>query len=472
MLFSSLTFLFMFLPAVIILHYVMPAALRNYFLLAASLFFYAWGEHVYVIAMLGIIVLNYVAGILLERYRDYSKVVLWVDVIANLSVLGIFKYSNFFIENINIFLTEPLELVKITMPIGISFYIFQSLSYTVDVYKKVIPVQRNVFKFALYVSMFPQLVAGPIVKYRDVMAYIDNRKTTLDDLVEGMRRFTIGLAKKVIIANTMGGVADKIFASGSADINTWIAWTGAIAYSLQIFFDFSGYSDMAIGLGRMFGFRFLENFNYPYIAKSMTDFWRRWHISLSSWFKEYVYIPLGGNRCSAMRHNINLIIVFFLTGLWHGASWSFVVWGLWHGMFLMVEKKFLLKDMSFKEYQSKVSNSITKNIVLHIYVIIAFVFGWVFFRADNLTEALQYIGIMCGIGVPEHVSFGWLYYVNAKIIAIFSLAIIFCYPWNIGNYSEGTAVYYIRDLGILFLLIISITSIAAGTYNPFIYFRF
>ncbi len=462
MLFSSLVFLFCFLPAVVIGYFIIPKSLRNGFLLLASLFFYAWGEPTYLVIMLTIILVNYITGIALESKKEHKKIVLTVGILVNLGFLAFFKYADFFIVNFNAITNASMALLNIALPIGISFYIFQAMSYSIDVYRGVVAPQKNLIKFALYVSLFPQLIAGPIVKYRDVAEDIENRQNSIDDVAAGMDRFIVGLGKKVVLANVMGEVADNIYAAGPSEISPVIAWVGAIAYSLQIFFDFSGYSDMAIGLGRVFGFHFLENFNYPYISASITEFWRRWHMSLSSWFKEYVYIPLGGNRVSATRNNINLLIVFFTTGLWHGASWNFIIWGLWHGMFLMIEKR-----LNIESY-----NSLLGKVFRHIYVILAFVFGWVFFRADDLTSAVAYIKTMLGLTAIKANIAGLDYYVDQKVVIIGILALIFCYPWKFNVPTENKVYMIGRKIGLLCILLYAISAIAASTYNPFIYFRF
>lgn len=463
MLFSSLTFLFCFFPLVVLIYFMLRPALQNYFLLLASLFFYAWGEPKYLLIMLAVIVINYLAGIGIEYFSQRKKLMLASSILLNLSILGFFKYTDFLIENINLVFKSNLPLLHIALPIGISFYIFQSMSYTIDVYKETVQPQKNILKFALYVSLFPQLIAGPIVKYRDIANEIDNRNVSLQDVVDGLKRFIIGLSKKVILANTMGEVADTIYATGTNNITADIAWLGAITYSLQIFFDFSGYSDMAIGIGKMFGFKFLENFNYPYIANSVTDFWRRWHISLSSWFKEYLYIPLGGNRVSVLRRNINLFVVFFATGLWHGASWNFIVWGLWHGFFLISEKYFL--KASFK-------NSIWSKILRHIYVILIFVIGWVFFRADNLYNSLNYLKVMFGFTTTAIVPFTLEYYLTQKVVLIGIVALLLCYDWKSPKFIESQWLEPIKMGYCVLLMLISITFIAYAGYNPFIYFRF
>ena len=464
MLFSSVTFLFCFLPFVIIVYYLINPVLRNFFLLAASLFFYAWGEPTYLLVMLGIISLNYLIGILISKFEKFKKIFLILGIISNLGVLFFFKYIDFAITNINSIANLHLNLYKIALPIGISFYIFQSMSYIIDLYKGNVSAQYNICKFALYVSLFPQLIAGPIVKYRDIASEIDCRSASLEDIVEGIRRFIIGLGKKVLLANTLGEVTDKVYLAGTNDISISIAWLGAICYSLQIFFDFSGYSDMAIGLGRVFGFHFLENFNYPYISSSVTEFWRRWHISLSTWFKEYLYIPLGGNRVSKLRNTINLLIVFFATGLWHGASWNFVIWGLWHGMFLMIEKRILLVG----NYET----TLFHKLIRHIYVILVFLIGWVFFRADNLSIAIDYISVMIGLKTNNVVGFGLFYYLNRKVAVIMIVSCLFCCPWNYNFFEKLKGGFIAKDIILLMILISSIASIASSGYNPFIYFRF
>ncbi|NLB25903.1 MAG: MBOAT family protein, partial [Bacteroidales bacterium] len=339
MLFSSMSFIYLFLPLVCLLYFLVRADLRNYVLLGASIFFYAWGEPEYLAIMLLTILVNYIGGILIARYPKYKILSLSLTITANLGFLAYFKYFNFFVENINLlFKGAGLNFIEVIMPIGISFYTFQAISYVVDVYRGEVKVQRDIGKLALFICLFPQLIAGPIVKYNDIADQIDSREVKADKVILGIKRFIIGLAKKVLLANTLGAVADKIFELSPDNMQTSIAWIGSLAYSFQLFFDFSGYSDMAIGLGLIFGFHIKDNFDYPYISKSITEFWRRWHISLSTWFKQYLYIPLGGNRVSKGRNYFNLGVVFLLTGFWHGAAWNFVVWGIWHGLFIIFEK--------------------------------------------------------------------------------------------------------------------------------------
>lgn len=334
MIFSSLEFLCVFLPVVFILYCIIPnRRARNAILIVASLLFYAYGEPVYVFLMLGSVVVNYLIARGIDASKNHKKAVLAVSVAANLGALGVFKYAGFIVENLNRLTSADLPVPNLALPIGISFFTFQALSYVIDVYRGEVKVQKNLAHVLLYISFFPQLIAGPIVKYKDIYEAIENRKQEASQVADGFRRFIFGLGKKVLIANTVGEVADAIFTADQGSINIAVAWIAALAYMLQIYYDFSGYSDMAIGLGKMFGFQFKENFLYPYGSLSMKEFWRRWHISLSTWFKEYLYIPLGGNRKGKFRTCVNKIIVFFFTGLWHGASWTFIIWGLWHGLF-------------------------------------------------------------------------------------------------------------------------------------------
>ena len=380
MLFSSIIFLSIFLPSLIILYFSVKKSFRNYILLIYSLIFYAWGEPRYLSVMLCIILINYLAAILIDKNKN-RKIILICDILLNLFVLIYFKYFNFIVININKVLKNPLPKLNIIMPIGISFFIFQAISYVFDVYKNEVPVQKNIYKLTLYISFFPQLIAGPIVKYHEVQKEIENRNESLNNIYLGLFRFSIGLGKKVLIANTLGEVVDKIFMLDIINtIDYKIAWIGAICYSLQLYFDFSGYSDMAIGLGKVFGFKFLENFNYPYVSKSITEFWRRWHISLGTWFKEYLYIPLGGNRKSSIRTYINLFIVFLATGIWHGAKWTFVIWGLWHGIFIIIERK-----IKIEKYDKKF-----EIFIRHIYTLFIIITGWVLFRAENMSYGIKF----------------------------------------------------------------------------------
>ena len=469
MVFSSLSFIFAFLPAVLLAHALAPRRWRNWVLLAASCLFYAWGEPRYLVIMLATIVLDYLGALAVDRARAPAvrKVLTAAVVAANLAALGYFKYFNFVAGNLNALFGANLDFIKVVLPIGISFYTFQALSYVVDVARGEVAVQRNPFKLALYVTLFPQLIAGPIVRYRDVCAQIEERCVLPENVVGGLSRFIVGLAKKVLIANTMGAVADKIFALPIDSLGCGTAWLGAVAYSFQLFYDFSGYSDMAIGLGRMLGFTFKENFDHPYVSRSVTEFWRRWHISLSSWFREYLYIPLGGNRVSRPRNIVNLAIVFLATGVWHGAAWTFVVWGCWHGAFVILER---ITDWHRR------GDGPAGRMVHHLYALAVIVFGWVLFRAESFAQAGAFTRAMCGFGptAPVPTSVGALLCEPLTLAAL--LAAIVCAT------SAGLGVLEAaRSRGIrgwlanayLFLLFyLSVVQIVASTYNPFIYFRF
>ena len=452
------------MPFLLTTYYFIRPDFRNGLLLIFSIFFYAWGEPTYVVIMLLTIVINYLGSVLIDRYAQYKKWILWGTIIADLSFLFYFKYFNFVMSNINAAFNMDIKFLDVIMPIGISFYTFQAMSYLIDVYRGEVQVQKNIYKLALYISLFPQLVAGPIVKYHDVADQIDKRTISLDNISYGTKRFIIGLAKKMLLANTMGAIADKVFNQPVEQLDTLTAWIGAIAYSFQIFYDFSGYSDMAIGLGAIFGFKFLENFNYPYISKSITEFWRRWHISLSTWFKEYLYIPLGGNRISPKRTYINLFIVFLATGIWHGAEWTFIVWGLWHGFFIIIEK---LTGWHKKEGCWKIS------LTQHIYTILVFIFGWVLFRAENISSAIQYLGKMLFIGETQNIKYYMGYYIDNIELITFVVAILCSVPLfkSILNIKNKLGVLAI-NIYLLVLFVLSVSCIASDTYNPFIYFRF
>ena len=468
MLFSSMTFIFMFLPIVCAAYLFARKELQNYILLIASVVFYAWGEPRYLAIMFLTIIVNYVGANYISRSNNniHRKILLTLTVVIDLAFLWYFKYFNFFVDNFNSLFNTSISAIKIIMPIGISFYTFQALSYVVDVYRGEVKVQRDIYKLALYICLFPQLIAGPIVKYHDVDEQISNRDVTFAKVSYGIKRFIIGLAKKMLLANTLGAVADKIFSQPVEQFDVLTAWLGAISYSLQLFYDFSGYSDMAIGLGSIFGFKFLENFNYPYISKSITEFWRRWHISLSTWFKEYLYIPLGGNRVSKWRNYINLFIVFLATGFWHGAAWNFIFWGLWHGMFIIMEKA---------TGWHKKEGDLLLRMVQHVYCILAFVIGWVMFRADTMAYAWQYIKNMFGLISEHKIAFEMSYYVDNLEITAFVMAIICAVP----IFSKLLEIKYEHkilrsfvNIWLIILFILSSTAIAASTYNPFIYFRF
>ena len=466
MLFSSMTFVFMFLPIVCAIYLLVRPEIKNYVLLIASMLFYAWGEPRYLAIMILTIVINYFGAYFISRSNHHKKYILAITVIANLSFLFYFKYFNFVMRNINDAFDAQFNFINVIMPIGISFYTFQALSYVVDVYRGEVKVQKDIYKLALYISLFPQLVAGPIVKYHDVAEQIDKRTITFDKVNYGVKRFIMGLAKKMLIANTLGAVADKIFAQPVEQFDALTAWIGAFAYTFQLYYDFSGYSDMAIGLGSIFGFKFLENFNYPYISKSITEFWRRWHISLSTWFKEYLYIPLGGNRVTKRRNMFNLFVVFLATGIWHGAEWTFVVWGLWHGAFIIFEK---LTGWHKKEGGFKLV------LAQHIYTIFAFVIGWVIFRAENLTYAVSYIKNMFGLISEHDIIYERFYYIDNMELIAFAAAIICSMP-IFNKLPEIGFKYKIQrtvvNIWLIALFILSVAVMAASTYNPFIYFRF
>lgn len=468
MLFSSMTFVFMFLPIVCAIYLLVRPEIRNYILLAASMLFYAWGEPRYLAIMILTIMINYYGAYFISRSRNliHRKLFLVATILVDLSFLFYFKYFNFVLDNINHLFHAHIDFIDVIMPIGISFYTFQALSYVVDVYRGEVKAQRDIYKLALYITLFPQLVAGPIVKYHDVAEQISYRTVTFDKVLYGVKRFIIGLAKKMLIANTLGAVADKIFVQPVEQFDTFTAWIGAIAYTLQLYYDFSGYSDMAIGLGSIFGFKFLENFNYPYISKSITEFWRRWHISLSTWFKEYLYIPLGGNRVSKRRNLFNLFVVFLATGIWHGASWNFVFWGLWHGMFIIFEK---ITGWHKRDGGLKI------NMAQHLYTIFAFVIGWVMFRADNMAYAYDYIKNMFGLISEHQIMYKLPYYIDNIEIIAFTAAVFCAMPLFKGMLDVKYKHKVLRTLvnvWLILLFVLSSAEIAASTYNPFIYFRF
>ncbi len=576
MVFSSTLFLFCFLPVTLVGYYICilidkkvfgsRKECSNYWLLIMSLLFFAWSQLHYVWIILLSITINYLGARGLEIFKsgvgyrksdagdvknrntfsiyDKSmdnnadrnhivgdslvKICLLVTVAANLLLLFYFKYFNFTIEIINQVLNKDLPLRNIVLPIGISFFTFQAMSYTCDVYMGRAKVQRNPLKLALYVMLFPQLIAGPIVRYTDVESEIDDRKVNVDDFAVGARRFIVGLGKKALIANTMAVTVDTIWNQGIQNNTVAIAWLGAIAYSLQIYFDFSGYSDMAIGLGRMFGFHFLENFNFPYISRSITEFWRRWHISLSSWFRDYVYIPLGGNRHGVIKTYRNLFIVFLLTGIWHGAAWHYIFWGIWHGAFMLVERAF--SHVSLFSGKKSVTTVLLR-IVQHIYTLLVVIIGWIFFRADSLSEALWYLKTMVGRALGSEPGFNVMWYLDRWTILMLIAGVIISteIPGTvvrmIMTYEPGlkterkkaernktecgkskrsgierdesgssevikalnmnsvtnrentaslkeSAILMAGDIGLLLVLALSSMSIVSGTYNPFIYFQF
>jgi alginate O-acetyltransferase complex protein AlgI len=462
MVFSSPVFIFLFLPIVYLINLVLPKRFSNGFLLLFSLIFYAWGEPLYVFLMIFSGLINFLLTLSMKEDSNRRKIVLIIAIIFNIGLLGLFKYADFLILTINGILKTSLPLLNLPLPIGISFYTFQTMSYVFDVYNHETSVQRNYFSLLLYITFFPQLIAGPIVQYHDIAKQIESRFVTLDKTAVGLRRFVVGLSKKVLLANAMAIIADTLYALPNSDISTVVAWVGAIAYLFQIYFDFSGYSDMAIGMGEMFGFHFKENFNYPYIATSMQDFWRRWHISLSSWFRLYLYIPLGGNRKGRARAMFNRIFVFFLTGLWHGASWTFVVWGLYHGIFLLLEQTVLQVQQWPK-------------IVQRIYTLLVVLIGFVIFRAESFTQSLIFIQSMFSFSSASALASKELMILITPLsILLFVISAIASTPImkNIKVKTEGSIASLLSYGFTIVLWIACLLSLAANTYNPFIYFRF
>ena len=468
MLFSSIVFLFTFLPAVMILYYLLPVRFRNVILLLASLVFYAWGEPVYLFLMLLSILFNYFSGLDIARNlqdKRAAKRSLVFNLIINLAVLGFFKYEGFVLDTLNGILPVHISYHALPLPIGISFYTFQILSYIIDVYRGNVKVQTNLPNFALYVTMFPQLIAGPIVQYADVDEQLASREVSWTKFGEGSMYFIRGLAKKVLLANTSGMIFTEVSGLAKGNVAVMTAWLGAFAYMFQIYFDFSGYSDMAIGLGKMFGFEFNMNFNYPYVSKSITEFWRRWHISLSSWFRDYVYIPLGGNRVSKIKHIRNLLIVWFLTGLWHGAAWNFVAWGLYYGVILIIEKYVL----------SPVLDRLP-DVVRHIYSIVLVVIGWVLFFSSSFGQAADYIRVMFGAGAHGFADRESMYLLTSNLILWLILIfgstplVHFRYEHMLRSKKWNTTI--INSVVYAALFIVCIAYLVTETYNPFLYFRF
>lgn len=468
MLFSSIVFLFSFLPAVMILYYLLPVRFRNVILLLASLVFYAWGEPVYLFLMLLSILFNYFSGLDIARNlqdKRAAKRSLVFNLIINLAVLGFFKYEGFVLDTLNGILPVHISYHALPLPIGISFYTFQILSYIIDVYRGNVKVQTNLPNFALYVTMFPQLIAGPIVQYADVDEQLASREVSRTKFGEGSMYFIRGLAKKVLLANTSGMIFTEVSGLAKGNIAVMTAWLGAFAYMFQIYFDFSGYSDMAIGLGKMFGFEFNMNFNYPYVSKSITEFWRRWHISLSSWFRDYVYIPLGGNRVSKIKHIRNLLIVWFLTGLWHGAAWNFVAWGLYYGVILIIEK-YLLSPVLDR----------LPDVVRHIYSIVLVVIGWVLFFSSSFGQAADYIRVMFGAGAHGFADRESMYLLTSNLILWLILIfgstplVHFRYEHMLRTKKWNTTI--INSVVYVALFIVCIAYLVTETYTPFLYFRF
>ena len=475
MVFSSAIFLFVFFLIFFGVHYLLPRRPRNVWILLCSLLFIAWGSMESLYTMLASITINYLGGMMLHfsgDRRGWRRASLVLSVFLNLALLFYYKYFNFFMTTVNSALGTDYAWQTVILPIGISFFTFQGMSYVIDVYRKEAAVQKNPVYLALYVSMFPQLIAGPIVRYTDIEANIHQRTITLDDVFSGLKRFIAGLAKKVLLANTMGEVSANIMAAvGTIDVPT--AWLGALCYMMQIYLDFSAYSDMAIGLGKMMGFRFMENFNLPYISKSVTEFWRRWHISLSSWFRDYLYIPLGGNRTGNVY--VNLFIVFLCTGVWHGASWNFIVWGMWNGLFLIIER--LLRKNKKKDQNG---GSVLKKALGWAYTMVVVYLGWVLFNATDMTQALNNLRCMFGLDQPDFVGFSAGYFCNTyhTFILLVSILVSLGLPQKLyKRLTSNGKVYSVCQYGIeplclLALLVLSIVWIINGTYNPFIYFQF
>jgi len=491
-LFTEPTFLFLFLPVLLAVYFATPPRLstaRNWLLLIASVLFYAKGGGSFTFLIAASILFNYVAALKVDRYRGTAtgRWLLRGAVAINLLVLAIFKYANFIVDNVNVALAtagiHPIVIPAVLLPIGISFFTFHAISYVVDVHRRDASAQKHPVEAALYLLLFPQLIAGPIIRYRQIADQLARRLVCLDDFAEGVRRFIIGFAKKMLVANTLAGPADQIFGMPAAQLTAGHAWLAIVCYTLQIYFDFSGYSDMAIGLGRMFGFRFPENFRYPYIATSVQDFWRRWHISLSAWFRDYVYVPLGGNRVGPTRLYVNLVTVFFLCGLWHGASWNFVIWGLFHGAFLVIERL-------------GVAGAVQRwwRPLRHAYLLVVVMVGWVFFRADTLPSALAFLKAMSGFALAQPTVYEVRWYLTPEVVLALGAGVVAATPVapalarlfgpveagpdsaDVGDGFSRPALAWVPSLattaGLLVLLAASVMLSAARTYNPFIYFRF
>jgi alginate O-acetyltransferase complex protein AlgI len=483
MIFSSITFLFYFLPAVLLLYWIVGKTRQNLLLFVVSLLFYAWGEGIYLLLMLASISINYILALLIHAYRStpYCRLLLIPTVILNLSILGYYKYGNFFTENVNyllgLFHLPSINLTPINLPIGISFFTFQALSYVIDVYRQQNEPQKNYINLGLYIALFPQLIAGPIVRYKDIAEQIVQRSVTTQGFAEGIQRFFFGLSKKVLIANPMAIIADRISALPVNELSASEAWLGIFCFTLQLYYDFSGYSDMAIGLGKMFGFQFLENFHYPYISRSFTEFWKRWHISLGTWIRDYIYLPLGGSRLGDVRTNINLFIIFFLCGLWHGASWNMVTWGIYNAAFFLLERTRL--------------GSLPQKLWFPLQVIhfmLLFMFGMVIFRTATLPDAMNYFMVMFGIGGDSASAQSASFYLNSKVLVEMTIAVLLAmpvYPALVGlrqkisdKLSEPRQLLFnlsvhVTQLSVtLGLVYFTCISLASGVYNPFIYYRF
>lgn len=461
MVFSSIFFLCFFLPVTVGLYYIVPKKIRNLILLVVSLIFYAWGEPKYILIMLFSTVFDYTNGRLLERFdkkEGLRRLVLIVSLVVNLGLLCYFKYTDFAIENINKLAHTDIKLLKLALPIGISFYTFQTLSYTIDVYRRKVAVQKNILDFGMYICLFPQLIAGPIVRYSDIEKEVKNRQERAELFWSGLVRFCAGLGKKVLLANQIGALWDEISALGNVPMTT--AWLGAIAFTFQIYFDFSGYSDMAIGLGMMFGFHFPENFLHPYESKSITEFWRKWHVTLSTWFREYLYIPLGGNRKGKARWILNLFIVWALTGFWHGAEWNFLLWGIFYFILLALEKLFLFKKL--EKWPA---------ILSHFYTMFFVIIGWAIFACDDMSLLTRYIGNMFG-------SFGFVdsntlfYILNYAILLVVMVIGCTSLPKKLATKINSKFRFMLEVEFVLVMILLSIAMLVGDSYNPFLYFRF
>lgn len=463
MVFSSLFFMFMYLPVVLGIYYITPLKLRNLFLLIANLIFYGFGEPIYIMIMVASIFVDYSHGLLVEKFRDKDKIARYIviqSMVINLGILTFFKYLDFFIITLKQVLPfmENVEPMGLALPIGISFYTFQTMSYTIDIYRQDARAQKNIVDFGVYVTLFPQLIAGPIVKYKDVAEQLGGRKHSIEQFASGVRIFTLGLFKKVMLANNIGMLWDVYKAQSVGSLSVVGAWLGIVAFAFQIFFDFSGYSDMARGLGRMLGFEFMENFNYPYISKSITEFWRRWHISLGTWFREYLYIPLGGNRKNGYR---NVLIVWLATGLWHGAEINFILWGLYFGLVMLIEKKILLK------YLTKIPS-----VFAHIYTLVIIAISWVLFAIEgNGSQALVYMGNMFGFGTTSIIDTDTLYYLSNYKVVLLACTLFSIPVFNKVKVSEHDKAV-LTPILIVMALIICTAYLVDATYNPFLYFRF
>ena len=467
MLFSSIPFLYYFLPVVLILYFAVPWCMKNTVLMLTSLVFYGWGEPKYVFLMIATVLLNYVAGLLIENFKEnkiLSKLFVTLSVTASLAALAYFKYADFFITNFNAVTGLSIPLLKLALPIGISFYTFQILSYTIDVYRGSVAAQKNPIHLATYVSLFPQLIAGPIVRYSDVAQQLVKRTLSFEKTADGIRRFIFGFSKKILLANTLGELGDAFLSTG--DSSVLYHWLFVISYMLQIYFDFSGYSDMAIGLGQILGFDFLENFNYPFISKSITEFWRRWHMSLGSWFRDYVYIPLGGNRVNRARWLFNIFVVWFLTGFWHGAEWNFIIWGLYFSVFLTLEKFFWLKFIE------------KRKVLSHIYTLFLVAISFMIFAAGNLTQAISFVSGMFGGKELPLSSAEFVYQLkNYGFVLIIAMlgATPFpkkCVAWLFEKCKMKSVLDVAEILVLLGLVVVSTAYLADGSFNPFLYFRF